>query len=104
MYYRPFLDCNYGTIIRTGIACKKISCYMCNSACRWLIVENDKNFKVMLKIFEFSHKKEILESWLVYVNIVSSNHVSWLNWDNKKNLVPASFSYVVELFREKNKF
>ena len=58
----------------------------------------------MLNIFEFFHKKEITESWLVYVNNVSSNHVSWLNRDNKKMLVSASFSYVLELLREKNEF
>ena len=32
---------NHGTIIRTGITCKKI-CYMCDSVCSWLIVENAK--------------------------------------------------------------
>ena len=26
----------------TGMTCKKISCYMRDSACRWLIVENAK--------------------------------------------------------------
>ena len=35
---------------------------MRHSACRWLIVENIDYFKVMLKIFEFSHVKEIVES------------------------------------------
>ena len=35
---------NYNTIIRTGIACTKVPCYMRNSACRWLIVENAKIF------------------------------------------------------------
>ena len=35
----------HGTIIRTGIPCKKISCYMHDSACRWLIVENAKIFQ-----------------------------------------------------------
>ena len=33
---------NHKTIIRTGITCKKIPCYMCDSACRWLIVKNAK--------------------------------------------------------------
>ena len=36
---------------------------MRNSACWWLIVENIKiYFEVMLKSFEFSHMKEIVES------------------------------------------
>ena len=26
--------------MQIGITCKKISCYMCNSVCRWLVVEN----------------------------------------------------------------
>ena len=34
----------HGTIIRTGITCKKISCYMRNSACRWFIVKKAKIF------------------------------------------------------------
>ena len=29
----------HGTIIRRGITCKKILCYMRDSVCRWLIVE-----------------------------------------------------------------
>ena len=41
---------------------------MRDSACRWLIVKNLKYFEVMFNIFEFSHAKEILESWLVYAN------------------------------------
>ena len=44
-----------------------------------LLLKMLKHFKVMLKIFEFSHVKEIVKSWLV--NGVSfhdsSNHVSW---------------------------
>ena len=36
---------NHGTIIWTGITCKKIPCYMCDSACRWLVVENAKKFQ-----------------------------------------------------------
>ena len=34
----------HGTIIRTGITCKKIPCYMLNSACRWFIVKKAKIF------------------------------------------------------------
>ena len=33
---------NHKTIIQTGITCKKIPCYMCDSACRWLLVKNAK--------------------------------------------------------------
>ena len=41
----------HGTIIRTGITCKKITCYMRDSACRWLIVENAKIFQSYVKHF-----------------------------------------------------
>ena len=34
----------HGTTIRTGITCKKIPCYMRNSACRWFIVKIAKIF------------------------------------------------------------
>ena len=37
------------TIIKAGIVCKKISCYMRDSACRWLIVENGKIFGSYVK-------------------------------------------------------
>ena len=33
-----------GTIIWTGITCKKIPCYMHDSACRWFIVKKAKIF------------------------------------------------------------
>ena len=51
----------HGTIIRAGITCKKIPCYMRDSACRWLILKMLKYFEVILNIFEFSHAKEIVE-------------------------------------------
>ena len=54
------------TIIRTGITCKKIPCYMRDSACKWL--KKLKYFKVMLNIFEFLLVWENVESWLVYAN------------------------------------
>ena len=51
---------NHGTAIQTGITCKKILCYIHDSACRWYIV--------MLNIFETLHAYEITESCLVYTN------------------------------------
>ena len=56
------------TLIRTGITCKKIPCYMRDSACRWFIVKKAKISYVMLNIFEFSRVWENAESWLVYAN------------------------------------
>ena len=51
---------NHGIIIRTGIACKKICCFIRNSAGRWLIVKNAKIFRSYVK--QFSHMKKIVES------------------------------------------
>ena len=34
----------HGTLIRTGKTCKKIPCYVFNSACRWFIVAKAKLF------------------------------------------------------------
>ena len=42
---------NHGTIIRTGITCKKFRGYMRHSACRWLIVENAKIFRSYVNPF-----------------------------------------------------
>ena len=41
----------HGTIIRTGITCKKILCYMRDSACRWFIVKKAKIFQSYVKHF-----------------------------------------------------
>ena len=42
---------HHETIIRTGITCKKIPCYLRDSACRWLIVEYAKIFRRYVKHF-----------------------------------------------------
>ena len=46
--------CSYyhGTIIRTEKKCKKISCYMRDSACKWFFVKKPKIFCSMLNIFD----------------------------------------------------
>ena len=41
----------HGTIIQTGLTCKKIPCYMYDSASMWLIVENGKMFRSYIKHF-----------------------------------------------------
>ena len=41
----------HGTIIWTGITCKKISCYMHDSACRWCIVKKARIFWSYVKHF-----------------------------------------------------
>ena len=39
----------HGAIIRTGITCKKIPCYMRDTACRWFIVKKAKIFQRYVK-------------------------------------------------------
>ena len=58
----------HGTIIQRGITSKKIPCYMLDLACGWLIVENARPFQSYVERFEFSHVKQIVKFWLVYVN------------------------------------
>ena len=52
------------TIIRRGITCNKISCYMQDSACRWLIVENAKMFR--------RNVKTVIEKKIVKKRLLSS--------------------------------
>ena len=68
----------HGTIIRTGTTCKKIPCYMCESAFRWCIVKNAKIFWSYVK--HFLCVWEIVESWLVYANkfLWIIQRISWL--------------------------
>ena len=40
-------------IIRPGITCKKISCYMRDLACRWFIVKKLKYLCFVIKIFKY---------------------------------------------------
>ena len=42
--YTTYLCLEHGTIIRVGITCNKIPCYMPDSACRWFIVKKAKIF------------------------------------------------------------
>ena len=64
----------------------------------------------MLNIFEISRLNEIVESWKVYWRRVSSLYstlnvhpIMFLSQSNKTKLVPASFSYFLELLWKKNK-
>ena len=56
----------HGTIIRTGIR-KPLLMYATQLA-HGLLLKILKYFEVVLNFFEISHVKEIVESWLVYVN------------------------------------
>ena len=43
-FFYSYYHFDHGTIIRTGITCEKIPCYMRDSACRWFIVKKAKIF------------------------------------------------------------
>ena len=62
VFYKRYVDETYirrkknvndehGTMIRTGITCKKIPCYMRDSACKWFIVKKTKIFRSYVKHF-----------------------------------------------------
>ena len=42
LYFKVLRRYYLGTIIRAGVTCKKISCYMRDSACRWFISKKAK--------------------------------------------------------------
>ena len=95
-----FPTLRHGTIIGTGITCKKISCYLHDSVCRWLVPKNAKILHSYVKYFHIFHVEKIVESWLVY-----RNNFSWIimfrDRDNNSKLVPVSF---LELLWGKNIF
>ena len=64
----------HGTIIRTGITCKKIPCkYPATQLSGALFLKKLEYCEVMLNIFEFSRVWENVESWLV-----SANKLFWI--------------------------
>ena len=96
---------DYGTIIRTGITSKKIFCYMRNSACRWLIVENARIFWSYVKTFWIFPREIYCRILIGLCKQVFMNHpIMFLDRDNKTKLVPASFSYFLELNERKMNF
>ena len=78
---------------------------MRDSACRWFIVENAKIFQSYVKhfwIFPLEKNYRILIG--LYKKIFISHSIMFLDWDQKRKLEPASFSYPLENLWEKNKF
>ena len=83
---------------RTGITCKKIPCYMRDSACRWFIVENANIFRSYVKHFCIFPRERNCRILIGLCKEVFMNHpIMFLDRDNKGKLVPASFSYFLEL-------
>ena len=80
-------------LIRTGIAYKKIPCYMRGSACRWFLVKKDKTFWNYVKHFWILAgvgKYKILIGLCKYPTI-------FLNEHNKTKLVPSFFFLLLRL-------
>ena len=96
---------NRETIRQTGVICNKISCYMRDSACRWLIVENAKIFRSYVKIFLFFLRERNCRILIGLCKYVFMNHpVMFLDRDNKTKLVSASFFTFQNFYERKIKF
>ena len=94
----------HGTIIRTGVTYKKITCYMRDSAYRCFIVEKAKIFwSYVFKVFEVSRVWENVESWLVYANKFFWISQPYFSTDIIKG-VSNSFSFLLLRLLLKRKF
>ena len=75
----------HGTIIRPGITCKKIPCYMRDSAFGWLIVENAKIFRSYVKYFGiFPHERNCRILINLFKYVFMNHPIMFSDWDNKK--------------------
>ena len=96
---------SHGTIIRTGITCKKIPFYMHDSACRWLMVENAKIFRSYVKhcwIFPIERNCRILIGLCKKVFI---NHpIMFLDRGNKRKVCASFFFLLFRTFMRVKKF
>ena len=83
----------HGTIIRTEITYKKMSCYMRDSACLWFIVKKAKVFWSYVKYFWIlmGVKKSRILIGLCKSAFLNCPTI-FVDWHNKTKLVPASFS------------
>ena len=79
----------HGTIIRTGITCKKLPCYILVGD---LLLKKLNYFKVMLNIFEFSRVWENVVLISLSKSAFSNCSAIFLDERNKRKLVLASFS------------
>ena len=94
----------HGTIIWTGIACKKIPYYMPGSACRWFIVKKAKMFRSYIKYFWILACVSKCRNWIGQCKQVFLNCPTiFLDWHNKAKLVPASF-LAFKTFNKKTRF
>ena len=70
---------------------------MRDSACRWFIVENAKIFRSYVKHFLIFPRERNCKILIGLCKEVLMNHpIMFLDRNNKRQLVPASFSYFLE--------
>ena len=99
-----FYTINYGTIIQAGITCKKIPCYMRDSACRWFIVKKTKIFWSYVKYFIILvgvAKRRILIGLFKWAFLNSPT--IFLEWHNKNEVRVSFFFSLLKLLMKKNK-
>ena len=71
---------------------------MCDLGCRWFIVENAKVFRSYVKHFLiFPHERNYRILIGLCKEVFMNYPIMFLDPDNKGKLVPASFSYFLEL-------
>ena len=83
------------TIKRKEITRKKFFFTYVTHLTGGLLLKMLKYLKVLLNVSEFSHLKEIVESWLVYIN--KFHESSNVSWQRKYNILSASSFFL--LFR-----
>ena len=86
------LSSKHGTIIQTGITCKKISFYIRDSASRWFIVKKGKIFWSYVKNVWILVVWENVEPWMPYAKKFLNCPTIFLDWHDKTQLVPAFFT------------
>ena len=74
---------------------------MRDSAYRWFIVENPKIFRSYVKHFLIYPHERNCRIWIGLCKVFMNHPIMFLDGDNKTMLVPAFFSYFLELLREK---
>ena len=85
-------SCYHGAIIRTGVTCYKISCYMCDSFYRWLTFKNAKIFWSFVKHFWLFPLQRNYRFLIGLCKVLMNHKIMCPDWENKMKLVSAFFS------------
>ena len=98
-----FYNTEHKVIKRTGIICKKNTCYMYDSSCTWCIVKYAKIFWSYVEYFWITPRVTSCRILIglckqVFINIP----IIFLDRDNKVKFVPAAYACFLEfLWKEK---